>query len=131
MDAGRFWLRLSSRDFTSELANGAVETREPSDAADLSHRVTDSHQDSGLVVRLLSSLSSPKKPEGIGVQGGAEWAVDGRMERKADEETAPTEKQLRTGGDMPPRGRTVLQVRFPKKGLDKAALISNNDLSCV
>ena len=53
------------------------------------------------------------------------------MERKADEETAPTEKQLRTGGDMPPRGRTVLQVRFPKKGLDKAALISNNDLSCV
>ena len=37
------------------------------------------------------------------------------MEKKADEETTPTEKQLRTGGDMSPRGRTVLHVRAPEK----------------
>ena len=36
------------------------------------------------------------------------------MEKKADEETTPTE-QLRTGGDMSPRGRTVLHVRAPEK----------------
>ena len=37
------------------------------------------------------------------------------MEKKVDEETTPTEKQLRTGGDMSPRGRTVLHVRAPEK----------------
>ena len=37
------------------------------------------------------------------------------MEKKADEETTPSEKQLRTGGDMSPRGRTVLHVRAPEK----------------
>ena len=37
------------------------------------------------------------------------------MEKKADEDTTPTEKQLRTGGDMSPRGRTVLHVRAPEK----------------
>ena len=116
MDAGRAWLRLLSPTLNPELWNGTVESREPSDAEDLSHRATDSHHDSGLVVDgLLLSLSSPKKPEGMGVQGGAEWAVDGRMEKKADEETTPTEKQLRTGGDMSPRGRTVLHVRAPEK----------------
>ena len=116
MDAGRVWLRLLSPTLNPELWNGTVESREPSDAEDLSHRATDSHHDSGLVVDgLLLSLSSPKKPEGMGVQGGAEWAVDGRMEKKADEETTPTEKQLRTGGDMSPRGRTVLHVRAPEK----------------
>ena len=116
MDAGRAWLRLLSPTLIPELWNGTVESREPSDAEDLSHRATDSHHDSGLVVDgLLLSLSSPKKPEGMGVQGGAEWAVDGRMEKKADEETTPTEKQLRTGGDMSPRGRTVLHVRAPEK----------------
>ena len=116
MDAGRAWLRLLSLTLNPELWNGTVESREPSDAEDLSHRATDSHHDSGLVVDgLLLSLSSPKKPEGMGVQGGAEWAVDGRMEKKADEETTPTEKQLRTGGDMSPRGRTVLHVRAPEK----------------
>ena len=41
--------------------------------------------------------------------------MDGRIEKKADEETTPTEKQLRTGGDMSPRGRTVLHVRAPEK----------------
>ena len=41
--------------------------------------------------------------------------MDGRIEKKADEETTPTEKQLRTGGDMSPRGRTVLHMRAPEK----------------
>ena len=120
MDAGRFWLRLASRDFTVKLDEGAVESSESSDAADLSHRVTGSRQDSPVesprVDGRLSRLSSFRKPDGMGVQGGAEWDVDGRTDiRNAEDVTTPMEKQLRTGGDIPPRGRTVVQVRFPKR----------------
>ena len=120
MDAGRFWLRLASRDFTVKLDEGAVESSESSDAADLSHRVTGSRQDSPVesprVDGRLSRLSSFRKPDGMGVQGGAEWDVDGRTDiRNAEDVTTPMEKQLRTGGDIPPRGRTVVQVRFPER----------------
>lgn len=119
-DTGWFWRRLSPFNVTTALGNGAAESREPSDAADLSHPVKGSHQDAPLVVGLLSRLSSLKMPDGMGVQGGAEWDVDGRMvERKADEGTTPNEKQLRTGGDIPPRGWTVLQVRLSEKQLCK------------
>lgn len=114
VDSIFFWLRLSSLSFIPELGNGAVESSDPTDAEDTPHRVTGSHQDFTLMSGLLSSLSSDRKPDGIGVQGGAEWEVDGRMDaRKAEEETTPSEKQLRTGGDIPPRGRTEFQVRFP------------------
>ena len=121
MEAGRFWLLLASRDFTVELDEGAVESSESSDAADLSHRVTGSRHDSPVesprVVDWLSRLSSFRKPDGIGVQGGAEWDVDGRTDiRNAEDVTTPMEKQLRTGGDIPPRGRTVVHVRFPEWG---------------
>ena len=120
MDAGRFWLRLASRDFTVELDEGAVESSESSDAADLSHWVTGSRQDSPVesprVDGRLSKLSSFRKPDGMGVQGGAEWDVDGRTDiRNAEDVTTPTEKQLRTGGDIPPLGRTVVHVRFPER----------------
>ena len=63
---------MLSIDVTAVLGNGAAESREPSDAADLSHPVKGSHQDAPLVVGLLSALSSLRKPDGIGVQGGAE-----------------------------------------------------------
>ena len=120
LDNKWFWRPLLSIDVTAVLGNGAAESREPSDAADLSHPVKGSHQDAPLVVGLLSALSSLRKPDGIGVQGGAEWDVDGRMDkRKADEGTTPWEKQLRTGGDIPPRGWTVLQVRLSEKQLRK------------
>ena len=118
-DVGRFLSGLLKANLATALGNIDSEAKDAIDPAVISHWVTGSCHESSLssrrVTDLFSRLSFRRKLDGIGVQGGADSDVEGRMDkRKEDEGTTPIEKQLRIGGDIPLCGRTVLQVRFPE-----------------